>query len=183
MKKNIKFYLIIIILMQLTGSFVYAQLNFNLQGREYRLHNGKWYYYNGQLCDEIIPDRIIARFSSKYRSQSINIKNVGISGFKVKGAPFLGEYYLLKVSEKNDPFSVALSLEKTHLFDLLLFDCWCHCANAPNDDHFPDQWNLDDTKLQMEKAWGFTTGDSTIIVAVINQGTFWQTNNAVRHDL
>jgi len=69
------------------------------------------------------------------------------------------------------------------LFDIIEFDCLGRFHGTPNDDYFPDQWNLDATKLQMEKAWDFTTGDSTIIVAVIDQGTFWKPNNAVRHDL
>jgi len=158
---------------------LYAQKSCKINNIEYRLHNGKWYSYNGKLCDEVVESRLIVRLKNKGKMENFNFNTIDLKNISLATKSFLGGFYVLSIPEEINSFEVAKKLEKTGLFDVIEFDCIGRFHGTPNDDHFPDQWNLDATKLQMEKAWGFTTGDSTIIVAVIDQGTFWQHEDLV----
>jgi len=160
-------------------STLYAQKSYKINGMEYRLHNGKWYSYNGKLCDEVVESRLIVRLKNKGKMENFNFNTVNLKNISLATKSFLGGLYVLSIPEEINSFEAAKKLEKTGLFDIIEFDCFGRFHGTPNDDHFTDQWNLDATKLQLEKAWDFTTGDSTIIVAVIDQGTFWQHEDLV----
>ena len=51
------------------------------------------------------------------------------------------------------------------------FDALGSYAGTPSDPQFSNQWNLDNTKLRMENAWDITSGDNSVILAIIDSGT------------
>ncbi|KAA3658206.1 MAG: hypothetical protein DWQ10_11645, partial [Calditrichaeota bacterium] len=146
---------------------------FRLDTKEYRFNekDKKWYtYFQNRFGDRILLNRVIARFADRRNIEKFNFTEHGISDVIPVSKRFLDGFYVLEISPNGDPFLVAQHLFNTGMFDVLEFDALGKQASTPNDNKYQDQWNLDSTKLDMEKAWDINTGDPSITVAVIDGG-------------
>jgi len=56
---------------------LYAQKSYKINNIEYRLHNGKWYSYNGKLCDEVVKSRLVVRLKDKGKMENFNFNTLG----------------------------------------------------------------------------------------------------------
>lgn len=143
---------------------------FQLQGREYRPIEGKWYTFsNGQKGDEIVPDRLIVRLKDRSDLRGFNFARVGIENVDVISDELFGGYYVLKVGAPQDPFAIVTALSRNPLVDYVEFDAIGEFHATPSDPLYPNQWNL--PKISMASAWDITTGSNSALLAIIDTGT------------
>lgn len=163
--------LIVVALLALTTSDLYAQLQrFTLQNREYRLEGNKWFtFFEGKKGDEIIPQRLIVRLKDRGDVESFDFQRLNISGVSMGSRRFLNGFYVLTILSDRYAFQIASVLEKTALFDVLEFDAYGTWDGTPNDPQYPNQWNL--PKIRMPQGWDITTGNSSVILGIIDSGT------------
>ena len=148
---------------------------FRLNSWEYTTVNGKWYnIVDGDLGDEISLYTIVVRKADRGSISEIDLSENNVRNVRVASRRIATGFYLLKIDPSEDPFEVASKLNNTGLFDEIYFSGIGRPASTPADEYFPDQWNLMESKLNMERAWDITTGDSTIIVAIIDTGVDYQ---------
>ena len=160
----------LLILMLLSFTSSYAQLQkFTLQEREYRFENGKWFtFFEGKIGDEIIPERLIVQLKDKSYIENFDFQRLDIEDISLASPRFLEGFYVLSINPKSSPIEIALTLERTGLFEVLEFDAIGKRHITPGDPMFNQQWNL--TKVKMPEAWDISTGNSSIILGVIDSG-------------
>lgn len=74
-------------------------------------------------------------------------------------------------------------LENNPQIEAITLDCWGKVSNIPNDPRFDEQWSLENygetnqyldvhphVDIDAKNAWNLSTGDSTIIVAIVDTG-------------
>jgi len=145
---------------------------FQLGIREYRFEDSKWFNYSsGRKGDTIVPNRLIVRMASREKPEPFHFNNLGISEVNVVSRRLLADYYIIEINSNLNPFEVAETLFRSSYFDYVEFDALGSYAKTPSDPEFSNQWNLDDTKLRMEKAWDITSGDNSVILAILDSGT------------
>jgi len=91
---------------------LYAQKSYLINDIEYRLHNGKWYSYNGKLCNEVIKSRLIVRLKDKGKMENFNFNTLGLKNISLATKSFLGGFYVLSIPEEINSFEAAKKLEK-----------------------------------------------------------------------
>jgi len=140
-KRQCEVMLIIVALLALTTSDLYAQLQrFTLQNKEYRLEGNKWFtFFEGKKGDEIIPQRLIVRLKDRGEIETFDFQRVNISGVSLGSRRFLDGFYVLTISIDHNPFDIASALERTQLFDVLEFDAIGERHGTPNDPNFGQQ--------------------------------------------
>lgn len=165
------FSLVFLFVVILSAKDSFAQIQrFLLQGKEYRFEDGKWFtYLKEEKGDEIIPQRLIVQLKDKGRMETFNFHQFKLQYVSLSSPRFLDGFYVLKIPFDQNPFITARTLENSGLFNVLSFDAYGKRYSNPNDQYYPDQWNL--TKVDASSAWDITTGNSSIILAVIDSGT------------
>lgn len=166
-----RFLLMIVTLFAVTTCDLFAQLQrFTLQEKEYRLEGNKWFsFFEGKKGDEIIPQRLIVRLKDRGYIETFDFQRVSISGVSMGSQRFLDGFYVLTISTDRNVFDIVSTLERTQLFDVLEFDAIGERQGAPNDPNFSQQWNL--PTIRMPQGWDITTGNSSIILGIIDSGT------------
>jgi len=147
---------------------------FFLLGKEYRFKDGKWYTLssNGNLGDPIVPYSLIVRLKDRGYLETFDFNQLNIDGISLGSKRILDGFYGLSISQEQNPFNVASILEESDKFDVMEFDVIGERLVIPNDPLYdPHQWNLKPSHLDMPAAWEITTGDPSIILAVIDSGT------------
>ncbi len=166
LKNNINVLLLIVSCVTMVNGQV-----FQMGNREYRFENSEWFNYStGTMGDVIVPHRLIVRLASRERPTLEDFTDLGVSSVDIISRRILADYYVIEVEPNADPFNVAQTLFQSSEFGYVEFDALGTYTGTPQDPYFPQQWNLDDTKLQMELAWDFTTGDNSVILAIIDSG-------------
>lgn len=166
-------------------------LDVSAQGRRvvgaevYHSKNGRWYNsIQDRPADRIEPTRIFvhtvealsddqfARLPILRREQLTILNRFDPSTF------------LVEVPIERDPFSTIDALRKDERIRLAEFSIYMRSTSSfpttgsPNDPWFTSQGNL--TTTGITNVWKyFTTGDSTIIVAVIDSGAQWDHEDLV----
>lgn len=145
---------------------------FQLGVCEYRLVDGNWYNFStGAKGDEIVPTRLVIRRADRGDLNQFDFQKLGVVNVEVVSNRLLGGYYVLRIREDQDPFTVAQTLFESPLIDYVEFDALGQYLVTPNDPYFSNQWNLDNTKLRMESTWNISIGKSSVILAIIDSGT------------
>ena len=153
------------------GGIINAQV-FKMDSRVYRFENSKWFNYSsGSKGDKIIPERLIVRLSNKRKPVLSEFTKLGITDIEISPRRILGNYYVIEIDSDGNPFEIAQKLYDSNDFEYVEFDALGNYAVEPQDPQFPYQWNLDETKLRMGLAWNITTGDKSILLAIIDSGT------------
>ncbi len=169
--RKIKIVTVLFLFLILSINMVSQSDKYILQGKEYQFIEGKWYsFLNGKQSDEIIPNRIVVRLKNKGYIESFNFQNLNLNGISLGSSRFLDGFYVLNVAKEQDAFFTASVLDSTGLFDVLEFDGFGKRSGVPYDPRFTQQWNLSQTKLKMVNAWDITTGNSSVILGVIDSG-------------
>ena len=118
---------------------------FQMGCRNYRFEGSKWYNYSAdKRGDVIVPNRLIVRLASRGKPVTSDFTGIGISGVKIGLRRILGDFYVIEIDPKVDPFNVAQELYQSAVFDYVEFDALGSCASTPQDPYFYQQWNLDD---------------------------------------
>lgn len=144
-------------------------------GREYRQVNGKWYHYiNGEQGSQILPCRLIVKLKSRGKITPSTFSPMGLNNVSISSRRFLDGYYIVDVSKGRNPFEAARGLVNSRLYDVVEFDALGVRQATPDDSRFDRQWNLQAGKLDMERAWDIETGDSTVVIAIIDNGVDYE---------
>jgi hypothetical protein len=147
-----------------------AQVNFErVGGYEYAQYDDQWFtVINGQKGDLVDISKIVVRLRDKGQVEKYNFAHVGLP--KIEISPRFGDgFYELKVPEKMNPFALARALELTGDFDVIHFKGYYKIFSIPDDPLYPNQWNL--IKISMPSAWEITTGNSNVLLSIIDTGT------------
>ena len=78
-------------------------------------------------------------------------------------------YSDIKVNPQAEHRTLLLTLKNSGLFSVIESNTIGKYLLIPNDSQYPTQWHL--PKVNAEAAWDITTGDASIIVAVLDSGT------------
>ena len=124
------------------------------RGSIFAVENGKRY--------PVSPDVITVKLKNGVKETSKEAK--------ILHANRLG-YIDLSVPEGVDVEKFAFMLEETGDFELIEYNAIFEVALWPNDTRRSDQWYL--SSINAYTAWDITTGNSNVIVAVIDSGTDW----------
>jgi len=108
------------------------------------------------------------RLKDKAGIDTFDFSSAGLPRMRNVRGEFADGFYELEIPDGLDGFDVASRLERTGKFDEVLFNVFVKVHANPNDQYYGSQWNL--PKVSMSSAWDLSTGDTTIIVAVIDVG-------------
>ena len=167
--KSIKTMLILIGFLLVNIMPVWAQQSeFILMDRQHRFDNGKWWnVVNGELGDEIIPNRLIVRLKERGPVKGIVRQFARVDSIII-GNRILNGFYSLSITQNKNMFGLAKALEATSQFDVIEFDAYGQRSGTPSDPIYPDQWNL--PKISMPGAWDYGQGQN-VRLAIIDSGT------------
>lgn len=142
-----------------------------IHGMTYARHNGKWYMYaDNRLGSEISLGRIVVRRLDRASITANDLATLGLPDVRLASPRFVDGYFVLSPPDETKSFEVAQTFSQSGFFETVLFDAYGQRQATPNDQFFGQQWNLNQTKLRMASAWDITTGNSSIIVGVIDSG-------------
>ena len=94
---------------------------------------------------------------------------------KKTGEVDLSQFYAVHYSSPNDPFTI--SEELSQLPEVQYAEPWFISrvsrdrAFTPNDPLFGSQWGL--SKINAQTAWNYAEGDSTVVIAIVDNGVAW----------
>lgn len=165
------------VIMKLIG-FILLTINmslfantFYLGERIYKQEGSKWFNYStGERGDQMVPNRMIIRKLNRSKPTPLDFNTLNLQGITIKQTKLFGSYFIIEVGSDKDPFSVAVSIYESEIFDYIEFDAIGTYFQSPNDDYFDNQWGLQEDKLQLEKAWDISTGNASVIVGNIDSG-------------
>jgi len=99
-----------------------------------------------------------------------------------------------RIPENDNLFQVIEQLEKNPLFDIVEPIYVGEIGLSPNDDRYWRQWHLNNTgqsptngtpgaDISAEQAWDITTGDSDVVIAILDTGIPMQNGELSHEDL
>jgi subtilisin family serine protease len=143
---------------------------FRLDERVYKLVHSDWY-----LCKDGVPaariDRgfVVFKLRNNERLTRQHLESLHIDSLVEIKTCITNEYWLVKVRDRNNAFRVAEELQRSSFAEEVQFDVLFEPHKTDDlDDQYFRQWHLPKTKV--DKAWDITTGDSSVIVAIIDGG-------------
>ncbi len=80
----------------------------------------------------------------------------------------LAQYFKIQISQSDQIQKTMANLQKSSLIEFAEVNRTFLLHDAPNDPRYGEQWYLQ--KIQIQDAWQITTGDSSVIVGVIDTG-------------
>ncbi len=166
--KGIGSMLIMIGFLIVSNSPVFGQQNeFTIMGRQHKFDNRKWWnMVNGNLGDEIIPNRLIVRLKEGGPAEDIVRQVVRTDSISI-GNRFLSGFYTISANPNKNLFKLAKALEATGLFESIDFDAYGKRSIVPSDPLYLNQWNL--PKINMPGAWDYGQGQG-VILGIIDSG-------------
>ncbi len=97
MFEKFKFLVVLVLIVFIIPLDIFSQ-EYAMGSRLYKQENGKWYnYYDGIKCDQIVPNRLIVRMSSKLKPTNNNFEKLGIANIKVNPKRYTGGYYVINI--------------------------------------------------------------------------------------
>ncbi|NOZ62715.1 MAG: S8 family serine peptidase, partial [Calditrichaeota bacterium] len=136
------------------------------------------------------PQEIIVKINSSTKKEALAdfVRQPGLSSFSTaalkplfspmknfrrafENSP-LRRYFKIQVSDGEQLQRALANLQGSSLVESAELNRTFHVLDVPNDPRYGEQWYLQ--KIQIEKAWAITTGDSSVIVGVIDTGVdYW----------
>ncbi len=106
------------------------QDEFALMGRQHRFDNGKWWnVVNGELGDEIIPNRLVVRLKERGPAENI-VRQFARGDSIIIDNQILDGFYTLSFTQNM--FGLAKALEATGQFDVIEFDAYGERSSIPS---------------------------------------------------
>ncbi|MGD8782729.1 MAG: S8 family serine peptidase [Ignavibacteria bacterium] len=117
----------------------------------------------GSLVD---TNHVIVRLKNKELFESIDLSKIGLQNLTNVSGRYSDGYYKLRLPSKSNKVNILNILDNSGYFDEVFFNIFYESHS--NDVLFNSQWNL--SKVDILNAWNITTGSSSVIVAVIDDG-------------
>jgi subtilisin family serine protease len=156
-----------------------SQVNLQIVGQyEYAQFHGVWFtVVEGKRGDIVDTNHVIVRLRDRENIATFDFKAARLPALKDVRGRFADGFYELEIPRDIDSFEAARMLHETGMFDEVLFNIFLELYSTPNDDHYPNQWNL--PKISTPDAWNVSTGSSDVIVAVIDVGADYEHEDLV----
>jgi subtilisin family serine protease len=139
---------------------------------KYVRRNSKWFIETEKGLVGISSKTIIIKFKESVSNSAIdefNSKN-GISIIK----KLKDELYVLSINRNENIIDIINEYDKSDIVQSVMPDYYFEVASTPNDSLYSLQEYLscinDSNDIDAQEAWGIETGDSTIVVAIIDSG-------------
>jgi serine protease len=87
------------------------------------------------------------------------------------GGVDLTQFYRFHYSAGSDPKNVAKVLQSTGAIEYAEPHYIRYLDFVPNDTYYGQQWHL--SRIQADKAWDITKGDSSVIIGIVDTGVEW----------
>ncbi len=141
-----------------------------LDGLTYKKYSGEWYLYDLKSKDTfLLNDKIVTvKFKTTVTNAQIN-SFLASQSVTVVGKPVLG-WYNLDIGSAYI-FSKYTSIKKHSYIKTACLQPYGKFFATPSDSLYSSQWYLQ--KIKMDSAWDISTGDSNIIIAVLDNGYGW----------
>lgn len=127
---------------------------------------------------EIVADEIIVKFKGGVSDTEIEAINQNF-GTKVKKSSYKpGKFKVLKIKNNKSVEKMLAKYRKHNKVEYAEPNSLCYAQAVPNDSLYsPYQWHFDNDVyggIQMEQAWDITTGDASVVVAVLDSGVAYE---------
>jgi serine protease len=87
------------------------------------------------------------------------------------GGVDLTRFYRFHYRDGSDPRNVTKALQSTGAIEYAEPHYIRYVDFVPNDTYYGQQWHL--SKIQADKAWDITKGDSSVIIGIVDTGVEW----------
>ncbi len=168
-KRNSQSILFLLVLFLLCYShFLFGQQNIRqLTDWKYIQQGKDWFTFNsGRQGDLVDTNHIIVRLKSKGDIKEFNFQIEGLPTLKDNSGSYADGFYELELPIGTDHFKIAKKMEMTNKFEYVYFNTFVRINSS--DPLFSNQWNLQ--KINATQAWNISTGSTSIIVAIIDNG-------------
>ncbi|MFA5031395.1 MAG: S8 family serine peptidase [bacterium] len=117
-------------------------------------------------------DKLNEKYSAKqatelFKNYTPVTKTVVIKD-KIVDVPSLSNIYVLTLNEDADILSAVKEYKNNPDVLYVEPDYIAHSCATPNDSYFGEQWGLN--KIQAEAAWDTTTGDTSVVIGILDTG-------------
>ncbi|MDD2889730.1 MAG: S8 family serine peptidase [bacterium] len=120
-----------------------------------------------QAIDKLNEKYSIGQATRLFENHKSIKKTVIIKG-KTVAVPSLSNIYILSINEGTDVLAAAKEYKKIPQVVYAEPDYIAHACTTPNDTYLGEQWGL--AKIQASAAWDTTTGDSSVIIGILDTG-------------
>ncbi len=123
-----------------------------------------------------VPDEIIVKFKSEVKDDVISKIN-SRHGASVKYTSPYGKFKTIKIPKGKTVSEMVESYKKDSNVEYAEPNYICHTLMVPNDQYYSLQWHLDNTEyggINMEAAWEISTGDPSVVVAIVDTGIAYE---------
>jgi hypothetical protein len=146
------------------------------------------------ISKEFVPGEVIVKFKEKtinnfvfdFSGKTLSLgvlpldslnENHGLISVekisKISPSTFSDNVYKLDFPENVDVLSIVKSYERSHFVEYAEPNYIYRICVSPDDTYFDLQWALNQSNncdIDAPEAWGITTGDSNVIIAVVDTG-------------
>ena len=172
---------IILLLVVMLPALCFGQNSYQaFNGKQYLLVGEQWKVYNSlnNSHHAIVNNTITVKYTptvSQSQKNSFEITN----NLVLLRSNVLGYHdYQITSSGSTDLFSIATSLLNSGYTEDVIIPSYGEFLITPNDPEYAtNQWymnQIQNTSVDIENAWGFTTGSPTIKIAILDTGIDWQ---------
>jgi|WetSurMetagenome_2_1015567.scaffolds.fasta_scaffold01369_6 serine protease len=151
-----------------------------LNNRTFEKINDKWYQIEGDKNYEVDTAVITVKYKDGVSQEEITQFQEAQS-LQVIRANILG-FVDLRLSYGSDPIEVVQDFINSGFTDIAEPNNYGEYLDTPNDPLFSDQWALNNTgqsggtpdaDIDAVEAWEIETGDPSVVIAIIDNGTDW----------
>lgn len=149
--------------------FVLKAQEISLNGQHYIKSEGQWYRQDSRRLWKVNPEVITVKYREDAMQENIsafiNERNLRVLHTNEQG------YVDLQVPEGVDPIELSRDFMESGLVTIVFPDTYGILNASPSDPLFSSQWfhqRADDHDIDTPEAWNLETGDSSVIVAVLD---------------
>jgi subtilisin family serine protease len=141
-----------------------------INGLTYERIDGRWFVYDtiGEKW-EIAPGTIRIKFHQGLTSDEFDQWATANNLDRDPCPPSGTGFHRYRYSSAHDPLALLKSVLATPFAEAGFLDTFLKFQGAPNDTFYGNQWNL--SKIEIERAWDITVGDSNVTIAIIDGGS------------
>ncbi len=149
-------------------------------GKEGVIQNGDSFYLSNRVIVKLkeipttdVSNRVLlsAEFMDKISSFSISEVVLLFPSSQREAVHSLANIIEIRYTSNSDPLFVSLTLSKLNEVEWAEPRYLHNTAFVPDDPNYSLQWNLQ--KIKAEEAWDVTTGDTSVVIAIIDTGVDW----------
>jgi parallel beta-helix repeat protein len=142
-------------------------------GRDYRKIDGTWHLISGNRASPVLDGLISVVFDQSASDTEIQ-EWLNATGLKIRRSNSAGVHDL-RLPHSIDPVAVLSMCEESTIVSRASPNVRGQWTSGPSDEYYQynnwwRQWNLHRGQTQVEDAWEIETGDTTVVIAVLDTG-------------